>query len=144
MRMIICLPCALRILRILLPVTLFTWAIPWESRRITPIWDGVRPFLANLQMLSWTWKSIKRTHKQFQLEKAKNWLHEQTESNQKKINHEFFRFTYILRRDLQPAWRSPLIWLSWGGNTLSVKSHIKLIKHYTHKSTSIHDPSISI
>lgn len=48
-------PWALRILRVLLPVTLFTCAIPWESRRITPMWDGVNPFLAILQMDSSTY-----------------------------------------------------------------------------------------
>jgi len=48
-------PWALRIRKIWFPVTLLTWAIPWESRRMTPIWDGVRPFFANLQMLSSTW-----------------------------------------------------------------------------------------
>lgn len=51
-------PWALRIRKILLPVTLFTWAIPWESRRITPIWDGDIPFFANLQMLSSTLTQI--------------------------------------------------------------------------------------
>lgn len=32
----------------LLPVTCFTWATPWESRRTTPIWEGVAPFFASL------------------------------------------------------------------------------------------------
>ena len=27
-----------------LPVTILTWAIPWESRRMTPICEGVAPF----------------------------------------------------------------------------------------------------
>ncbi len=31
-----------------------TCGIPKESRRVTPIWDGVRPFLASLQMWSVT------------------------------------------------------------------------------------------
>ena len=31
-----------------------TWATPWESLRITPIWEGVRPFLANLKIWSLT------------------------------------------------------------------------------------------
>jgi hypothetical protein len=48
-------PWALRIRKIWFPVTLLTWAIPWESRSMTPIWDGVKPFFANLQMLSSTW-----------------------------------------------------------------------------------------
>ena len=47
-------PWALRMRRILLPVTLLTWAIPWESLRMTPIWDGVKPFFANLQIFSST------------------------------------------------------------------------------------------
>ena len=38
----------------LLPVTLLTCAIPWESLNITPIWEGVKPFFANLQMCSST------------------------------------------------------------------------------------------
>lgn len=77
-------PLFLRRRRILLPVTLLTWmwldlgndekyyylllffkkqipilitcAIPLESRRITPIWDGVRPFLASLH----TWSSTRK------------------------------------------------------------------------------------
>lgn len=48
-------PWVLRRRRILLPVTDLTWAIPWESLRVTPIWEGVRPFLASLVMLSITW-----------------------------------------------------------------------------------------
>ena len=47
-------PWAFSIRKILLPVTLLTWAIPWESRSMTPIWDGVKPFFANLQMFSST------------------------------------------------------------------------------------------
>jgi hypothetical protein len=40
-------------------VILLTWEIPWESWRITPIWDGDRPFLANLHMVSSTsWVEI--------------------------------------------------------------------------------------
>ena len=48
------LPWPLRMRRTLLPVTLLTWAIPCESLRITPICDGVRPFLASLQICSST------------------------------------------------------------------------------------------
>jgi hypothetical protein len=33
-----------------LPVTTLTWAIPCESLRTTPIWEGVAPFLASLQI----------------------------------------------------------------------------------------------
>ena len=43
-----------RIRRILVPVTLRTCAMPCESRRITPICDGVRPFLDSLQIWSQT------------------------------------------------------------------------------------------
>ncbi len=35
--------------RIFCPVTDFTCGIPWESRKMTPIWDGVKPFFASLQ-----------------------------------------------------------------------------------------------
>jgi hypothetical protein len=69
-------PLDLRILRILLPgsgqylrfkfaeldfnipVTTLTWATPWESRRTTPIWDGVAPFLASLQICSTTCSGV--------------------------------------------------------------------------------------
>lgn len=47
-------PAVLRIRRILLPVTDLTWATPCESRRTTPIWDGVRPLRASLKMCSLT------------------------------------------------------------------------------------------
>jgi hypothetical protein len=47
-------PCPLRIRRILLPVTKRTWGMPCESRRVTPIWDGVRPFRASFEMCSTT------------------------------------------------------------------------------------------
>jgi len=47
-------PCPLRIRRILLPVTKRTWGMPCESRRVTPIWDGVRPFRASFVMCSTT------------------------------------------------------------------------------------------
>ena len=40
--------------RILLPVMCDTWAMPYESRRSTPICDGVRPFLASLVTCSRT------------------------------------------------------------------------------------------
>merc|ERR1719453_920029 len=43
-----------RMRRILLPVTVFTWGMPKLSRSVTPICDGVRPFLASLQMWSQT------------------------------------------------------------------------------------------
>ena len=48
------LPCDLRIRRILEPVTALTWAMPWESRSITPICDGVIPFFAILVIWSTT------------------------------------------------------------------------------------------
>merc|ERR1719209_115219 len=47
-------PLLFRMRRILLPVMKRTWATPWESLRITPIWEGVRPFLANLKIWSLT------------------------------------------------------------------------------------------
>lgn len=56
-------PWALRIRKILLPVTLLTCAIPWESRRITPIWDGVIPLFANLQMFSSTYRFSRKKFK---------------------------------------------------------------------------------
>jgi len=37
-----------------LPVTKRTWGMPCESRRVTPIWEGVRPFRANFEMCSTT------------------------------------------------------------------------------------------
>merc|ERR1719324_2230547 len=45
-------PLIFRIRRILLPVTVFTCGTPKLSRRVTPIWDGVRPFFASLEMCS--------------------------------------------------------------------------------------------
>ncbi len=48
--------------RILFPVTLLTWAIPCESRRITPIWDGVRPFFALFTIWSMTWVAVTFNH----------------------------------------------------------------------------------
>lgn len=39
---------ARRMRRILEPVTETTWGIPMESLSMTPIWDGVMPFLAAL------------------------------------------------------------------------------------------------
>ena len=47
-------PWPLRMRRILLPVTVPTWAMPWLSRSSTPICEGVRPFLLALQMSSFT------------------------------------------------------------------------------------------
>ena len=47
-------PFFLRIRRILLPVTWQTCATPCESRRLTPIAEGVRPFFASLQTWSMT------------------------------------------------------------------------------------------
>ena len=37
-----------------MPVTLRTWAMPCESRRMTPICDGVSPFFDILQIWSHT------------------------------------------------------------------------------------------
>jgi hypothetical protein len=48
------LPLALRMRSTLLPVTNLTLPTPWESRRMTPICEGVRPFLASLQIRSVT------------------------------------------------------------------------------------------
>ena len=45
-------PWPLRMRRILEPVTLLTWAMPWLSRSSTPIWEGVMPFLASLAIMS--------------------------------------------------------------------------------------------
>lgn len=39
-------------------MTTFTCAIPWESRRTTPIWDGVTPLRASLQIWSTTWSGV--------------------------------------------------------------------------------------
>ena len=47
-------PPFLRMRRTLLPVTCDTWAMPCESRRMTPICEGTRPFLASLQTCSTT------------------------------------------------------------------------------------------
>ena len=49
-------PAFLSMRRILLPVTCETWAMPCESRRITPICEGVRPFLASL--VTWSRTSV--------------------------------------------------------------------------------------
>ena len=40
--------------RILLPVTCETWAMPCESRKMTPICEGVRPFFASFVTCSRT------------------------------------------------------------------------------------------
>ena len=45
-----------------IPVTVRTWAIPWESRRMTPIWEGVAPFLASLQICSTTCSGVVFNH----------------------------------------------------------------------------------
>ena len=45
-----------------LPVTTFTCAIPWESRRMTPIWDGVVPLRASLQICSVTCSDVTLSH----------------------------------------------------------------------------------
>jgi hypothetical protein len=55
-------PCDLRIRRILFPVTKRTCGIPCESRRVTPIWDGVRPLRASLLMCSMTSSSVVLSH----------------------------------------------------------------------------------
>lgn len=76
-------PFAFKILKILLPVTKRTWATPCESLRITPlniqilkiykhaininkvdlpIWDGVKPFLANLKICSLTFSDVNFCH----------------------------------------------------------------------------------
>jgi hypothetical protein len=47
-------PLVFKILRILFPVTNLTWGIPCESRRMTPIWEGESPRLANLKIWSET------------------------------------------------------------------------------------------
>ena len=47
-------PPFLRMRKILLPVTCETWAMPLESRKMTPICEGARPFLASLQTCSTT------------------------------------------------------------------------------------------
>jgi hypothetical protein len=43
-------------------VTALTWAMPWESRSITPIWDGVIPFLAILEIWSMTLGAVALSH----------------------------------------------------------------------------------
>ena len=55
-------PFFFRMRRIFAPVTLRTWAIPCESRRITPISDGVNPFFANLQICSSTSSGVTFNH----------------------------------------------------------------------------------
>jgi hypothetical protein len=55
-------PCDLRIRRILLPVTKRTCGIPCESRRVTPICEGVRPLRASLMMCSTTSSSVVFSH----------------------------------------------------------------------------------
>jgi hypothetical protein len=48
-------PLPLRMRSTLEPVTEPTWAMPCESRRITPICEGVSPLRASLQQCSSTW-----------------------------------------------------------------------------------------
>ena len=55
-------PFFLRMRRILLPVTWATWATPCESRRLTPIWEGVRPFFASLHTCSITSPGVCLNH----------------------------------------------------------------------------------
>ena len=55
-------PFDLRIRRILFPVTNRTWGMPCESRRVTPIWDGVKPLRACLQMCSTTSSGVVLSH----------------------------------------------------------------------------------
>lgn len=100
-------PCALRIRKILLPVTLFTCAIPWESRRITPICEGVNPFLANLQMLSSTWN---HKIKQNLIKNSKN-IYIVVDNKGGMI--------YIWSGDLEPTRRSSLVRESRSWNTLT-------------------------
>lgn len=45
-----------------IPVTILTWATPWESRRTTPICEGVAPFFASLQIWSTTWSGVVLSH----------------------------------------------------------------------------------
>lgn len=118
-------PWALRIRRILFPVTLLTWAIPCESRRITPICDGVRPFFANLQMFSSTWNPNQLTmHKQIPSEYKHSlpWYRSRRGRIQLRsiIRKRLKLVPYILRRNLQPSWRSSLVGQSWGRNTLTI------------------------
>lgn len=55
-------PLDLRMRRILLPVTTLTCAIPCESRRATPICDGVAPLRAILQICSTTCSGVVLSH----------------------------------------------------------------------------------
>lgn len=45
-----------------IPVTTLTWAMPWLSRRTTPICEGVAPFLASLQICSTTCSGVVFSH----------------------------------------------------------------------------------
>lgn len=51
-------PLDFKILKILLPVQTLAWETPWASLKITPIWDGVKPFLAYLMICSTTSFSV--------------------------------------------------------------------------------------
>jgi hypothetical protein len=55
-------PWDLRIRRILFPVTKRTWGIPCESRRVTPIWEGVKPLRASLMICSTTSSGVVLSH----------------------------------------------------------------------------------
>ena len=57
-----CIPFDLRIRRILLPVTTLTCAMPCESRRATPICEGVAPLRASLQIWSTTCSGVVLSH----------------------------------------------------------------------------------
>ena len=57
-----CIPFDLRMRRILLPVTTLTCAMPCESRRATPICDGVAPLRASLQIWSTTCSGVVLSH----------------------------------------------------------------------------------
>lgn len=57
-----------------IPVTTLTWAIPWLSRRITPIWEGVTPFLASLETAK---KEKHQYHCPFNIESAETYSAQQ-------------------------------------------------------------------
>lgn len=113
-------PWAFKIRRILLPVTLLTWAMPCESRRRTPIWDGVNPFLANLQMFSCTWNEAKRgilngiDWDEKGINKWDGFWYDEKEN-------AGVGFAHVLIWGLEPVWRRPFVWKSRSGNALSVQ-----------------------
>merc|ERR1719308_109539 len=55
-------PLLFKIRRILLPVIKRTCATPWLSLRMTPIWEGVRPFSASLKIWSLTSSDVSFNH----------------------------------------------------------------------------------